>query len=370
MRKTTRWWWFGLTLLVALLVPAAPALAQGPDGDVTVWNRDYLLAGGDTVGGDLLVVNGNATLETDSRVQGTAVVVNGNADVDGTIGKDLVVINGSINLGPQAWVKGDVVCSWNCTVERDEGARVDGSIISGMPSIPGIQVPRFDLTPDGGGWAPNLPGGRMWSGGSHWLLGGALRVLRGLFSVVVAAGLSVLLARIWSQQTARAGQAVLAAPWASLGAGLLAALVALVVMVALILTICLPPLVLLALVAAGLFGWASVGALVGERLLSALGARHYGASTQSMWLAFFGGLAGALMLGAPLAFIFGPLGPMVAGFAGAFLAVFLYELGLTRNTSDALRADWGTLVGRAAGIVLKLVIAIGMVIAVTLALVW
>ncbi len=333
MRKTTRWWWFGLTLLVALLVPAAPALAQGPDGDVTVWNRDYLLAGGDTVGGDLLVVNGNATLETDSRVQGTAVVVNGNADVDGTIGKDLVVINGSINLGPQAWVKGDVVCSWNCTVERDEGARVDGSIISGMPSIPGIQMPRFDLTPDGGGWAPNLPGGRMWSGGSHWLLGGALRVLRGLFSVVVAAVLAGLLALIWPQQTARAGQAVLAAPWASLGAGLLAALVALVVMVALILTICLPPLVLLALVAAGLFGWASIGALVGERLLSALGAR----GAAPVWAAGLGTLCLSLVAAGlgivPCVNVVGWLAVVILGLMG---------LGAVVLTRFGTRPYWGT----------------------------
>jgi len=289
--RTTRVWWLGLVLLLALLVPATPALAQGPDGDVTVWNRDYVLPEGESVGGDLLVVNGNATLETGSRVQGTAVVVNGNADVNGTIGKDLVAINGSISLGADAWVKGDVVCSWNCTVERDEGARVDGSVISGMPSIPGFQIPRFDITPDGGGWMPNVPGGRMWSSGPHWLLGGALRVLRGLFSVLVAAVLAGLLALIWPHQTARVGQTVLAAPWASLGAGLLAALVALVVMVALILTICLPPLVLLVLVAAGLFGWASIGALVGERLLRAINAR----GAAPVWAAGLGTLCLSLV---------------------------------------------------------------------------
>jgi hypothetical protein len=45
-------------------------------------------------------------------------------------------------------------------------------------------------------------------------------------------------------------------------------------MVALLLTICLPPLVLLALAVAGLFGWAGVGALVGERFLKAVNARQ------------------------------------------------------------------------------------------------
>src|SRR5207244_2640278 len=62
-----------------------------------------------------------------------------------------------------------------------------------------------------------------------------------------------------------------------------------------------------------------------DNWLTAVGAKRYGASKTSMWLSFFGGLFGAIVLGSPLAFITGPLGPVIGGFAGAFLIVVGYE---------------------------------------------
>lgn len=98
--------------------------------------------------------------------------------------------------------------------------------------------------------------------------------------------------------------------------------------------------------------------------LAAVGARRYGASTGSIWLSFFGGLAGAIMIGGPLAIVFGPLGPVVGAFVGAFLAAIAYELYTGKKGSEALRAGWGTFLGRLAGMVLKLVISVAMIIAV------
>jgi uncharacterized protein YqgC (DUF456 family) len=83
-----------------------------------------------------------------------------------------------------------------------------------------------------------------------------------------------------------------------------------------------------------------------------------------MWLALVGGVAGAIMIGGPLAFVLGPLGPVAGGFAGAFLAAFFYERSQGKDRRDALRAGWGTLLGRMAGIVLKFVIAVAMIVAV------
>jgi uncharacterized protein len=103
-----------------------------------------------------------------------------------------------------------------------------------------------------------------------------------------------------------------------------------------------------------------------DNWLTAVGARRFGASGGSVWLSFLGGLAGAIVLGAPLAFVLGPFGPVGGGFAGAFLAVFLYEYAQRKDPRQALRAGWGTLVGRLAGIALKLVIAVGMIVAVAL----
>jgi uncharacterized protein len=101
-----------------------------------------------------------------------------------------------------------------------------------------------------------------------------------------------------------------------------------------------------------------------DNWLTAVGARRYGASTGSIWLSFLGGLLGAVVIGGPMAIVFGPLGPVAGGFAGAFGIVVAYELYRHGNWNEALRAGWGTFLGRMAGIVLKLVISIAMVIAV------
>jgi uncharacterized protein len=105
-----------------------------------------------------------------------------------------------------------------------------------------------------------------------------------------------------------------------------------------------------------------------DNWLTAVGARRYGASTGSMWLSLLGGLFGAIMIGGTLAIFLGPLAPIVGGFVGAFLVVFLYERSHGKDTREALRAGWGTFLGRAAGIVLKFVIAVLMVIAVAASL--
>jgi uncharacterized protein len=112
----------------------------------------------------------------------------------------------------------------------------------------------------------------------------------------------------------------------------------------------------------------TVVAETADNWLTAIGAKRYGGSTGSMWLSLVGGLLGAIVLGSPLAFILGPLGPVAGGFAGAFAIVVAYEYYRRRNMNDALRAGWGTFLGRMAGMALKLVIAIAMVAAVTAAI--
>jgi uncharacterized protein YqgC (DUF456 family) len=101
-----------------------------------------------------------------------------------------------------------------------------------------------------------------------------------------------------------------------------------------------------------------------DHWLSAIGARRYGASTASIWLSFIGGIAGALLIGGPLAVPLGPLGPVAGGFIGAFAIVVAHEFYLRKNWMDALRAGWGTLAGRMAGMILKIVIAAAMIISV------
>lgn len=105
-----------------------------------------------------------------------------------------------------------------------------------------------------------------------------------------------------------------------------------------------------------------------DNWLTAVGAKRYGASTGSIWLSFLGGLLGAIVIGGPMAILFGPLGPVAGGFAGAFGIVVAYEFYRHGNLNEALRAGWGSFLGRMAGIVLKLVISIAMIIAVAWAI--
>lgn len=104
-----------------------------------------------------------------------------------------------------------------------------------------------------------------------------------------------------------------------------------------------------------------------DNWLTAIGAKRYGASTGSLWLTVLGGLLGAILIGGPAAILLGPLGPIAGGFIGAFAAVVAYELYAGKSRREALRAGWGSFLGRMAGIVLKLVIAIAMIIAVGVA---
>ncbi|HEU0007301.1 MAG TPA: DUF456 domain-containing protein, partial [Terriglobia bacterium] len=101
-----------------------------------------------------------------------------------------------------------------------------------------------------------------------------------------------------------------------------------------------------------------------DNWLMAAGAKRFGASTAAAWLSLLGGFLGALILGPFLAVALNVVGPVVGAFLGAFIAVVLYEHRQKQNWREALRAGWGTLLGRVAGIALKMVVGVGMAAAV------
>jgi len=101
-----------------------------------------------------------------------------------------------------------------------------------------------------------------------------------------------------------------------------------------------------------------------DNWLMAAGAKRFGASTAAAWLSLLGGFLGALILGPLLAVALNVIGPVVGAFLGAFIAVVLYERRQKQNWQEALRAGWGTLLGRLAGIALKMAVGVGMVAAV------
>jgi hypothetical protein len=101
-----------------------------------------------------------------------------------------------------------------------------------------------------------------------------------------------------------------------------------------------------------------------DNWLMLLGAKRFGASTVSIWLSLLGGFLGAALIGPLLAFVLSFAGPFVGAFLGAFLAVVLYEYWEKRRWDEALRAGWGTFLGRLAGVAFKMMVGVAMVVAI------
>jgi uncharacterized protein YqgC (DUF456 family) len=100
-------------------------------------------------------------------------------------------------------------------------------------------------------------------------------------------------------------------------------------------------------------GWLAAISLPAELLDQFLGfwaARRYGASWTGMAGGFVGGLIGATLLGGVLPVVGVVPGALIGSFAGAYLA----ELATRRDPPLALRAAWGSFLGKIAGIALKM----------------
>ena len=238
-----------------LLLTATPAALASPGlPDEIVVGDDYTLAAGDTLNGNLTVYGGSAILEDGSRVTGDVVVVGGELEASGEIGGDAVIIGGEAHLNESAVVDGDLVTAGS-HVERDPGAVVKGHDVSTL----GPERPFGDFI-------LHAPFGRWLDAASIGL--GTL--LRSLGWAVTMGVLALLVLVFWPDQTARVGQAVLAAPVAAGGMGLLTFIAGGLVFSVLILALCLGLFGWLALVAAALFGWIALGSLAGLRLAPAL----------------------------------------------------------------------------------------------------
>lgn len=108
------------------------------------------------------------------------------------------------------------------------------------------------------------------------------------------------------------------------------------------------------LVFLGLLGLALAAELVEWAAVDRLG-RRYGGTRRTFWGALLGGIVGAVA-GSPVPVVGTLLGVLVGTFAGATLVTW-HEL---RDHGGALRAGWGSMLGRAVAVALK--VATGLVI--------
>jgi hypothetical protein len=280
-------WIIASVAVALLLLPVTPVLAddEPPDNGITMFGKDYTVESGTRIKSNLTVFDGDVMVEDNSAVAGTIVVWGGNAEIEGTVEGDLVVSGGDIYLGDSSWVQGDIVCSWDCSIEQKSGARIDGKIVEGIvlpqiPSIPEIRVP-----------SPM----NIQFANPEVILGPLFNFARNIISALVVAALAVLVALLLPQQTTRVGQTMTRALAPSFGYGLLTVLAAGAAIIVLALTLCLSPIGVLAalvLLAAGLYGWICFGAVIGERLLKAFNAK----TVEPVWAAGLGTLIVSLII--------------------------------------------------------------------------
>jgi uncharacterized protein YqgC (DUF456 family) len=112
--------------------------------------------------------------------------------------------------------------------------------------------------------------------------------------------------------------------------------------------------------------WATLALLLAAALFAEgveaaagiMGAKRYGSGNMGVLASIAGGIVGAL-LGAPLFF---GLGAIPGALIGAFAAAVLAEVVGGRSLHEALRAGWGTFLGRVAGTAVKGAVAVAMVV--------
>jgi len=253
-----------LVLVVALalvVVAAAPVFAQG--GAQIVVGRDVTITVTEPATSGLVVLGGNADIRPGGVVVGSLFVFGGSINCAGTVRGDVVAVGGDVTLRTGAIVEGDVSAVGG-TVTREPFATVRGQVRSGWGTFDGFGLP--SLPSAGRPWEWRWEGGWLWNAVSGFL--------SKMLSVLVA----VLVVVLFPDRVHKVRQTVRVAPWASLGVGFLAYLVALVLGFLLLITICLAvfgALVWAAVWAVGMLGLAALGLEVGERLLMGFGARSF-----------------------------------------------------------------------------------------------
>jgi hypothetical protein len=247
-----------LVALVLLMALPVTAFAGGQYDGRVVLGGNFVLESGDVLDGDLAVIGGQATLEAGSRVHGSVFLVGGNLVAYGEISGDMALVGGNANLGPNAVVGGDLV-TFGGNVNRS-GAIIEGEVISSDE----LNIPmNFD-------WTANWDGLPMAFGGYGRSFEG--RVLAYLFQSFMLAALAVLVLMFWPKQTRVVSDTLVEQPLIAGALGLLTVIVAPILFLLLIVTICLAVVGVVGVVVmivAWILGLIAIGLEVGQRLAKA-----------------------------------------------------------------------------------------------------
>jgi cytoskeletal protein CcmA (bactofilin family) len=252
-----------LGLLVFVPLQSAGAASSVFEGQV-IFGQSFTLKSGDSMDGDLLVFGGAAMIEEGATVNGSVVLFGGNLTVNGTVNGDVAVTGGAAFLGPAAHISGNLT-TVAASLDRSEGSSVDGQIYNTatswstngengtdtqplIPAVPAIPPVKFEFKP-------------------------LVSVLNGFGQSLGIAILAMLLMLFLAPHADRVAHAIIAQPLTAGGLGLLTVVVAPIAIILSVITLVGIPLALIiviALVAAGVFGWIAIGYEIGQRFTRAI----------------------------------------------------------------------------------------------------
>jgi cytoskeletal protein CcmA (bactofilin family) len=248
-----------LVTLVILLIPGT-AFARELQDDRVVAGGTFTLESGEILDGSLIVFGGTAATEQDSIVGGDVVVLGGIVTIDGTVEGNVVGVGGVVNLKENAIVEGDLT-AFAATLNRDQGAQVEGQVITEFNFTPALTVfpETLDFPNTFNQFEPvfNPVGFTIW------------RVVWFIFRTLLWGALAALVAMFLPNPTTRTSEAIVKQPVMAGGVGLLTIIVTPIILLLLAITCILSPISLLgalALVVAWAFGRIAIGLEIGNRI--------------------------------------------------------------------------------------------------------
>ena len=275
--------------------------ARASNGSVSMFGSSYTLPAGE-VRDNVQVIGGSVRIE--GTVTRDVTVIGGSATIDGTVGRDVLVTGGSVSLGPNSSVGHDVSV-FGGSVSRTPGSKVGHDVLVTGGDEDGTRSffmwwPLAESFPFGGVPFNFFPG-------------------LGLAVAIVLVGL--VIHAFFPRQLSTTGAALVEQPLTSLGVGCVTVIAGGLVALLLAITILLilgSIAVMLAMMAAFLFGWTAIIMVVGQRIMERLDWK--GGPIPALVV---GGVLAALIFNLPF------LGGLVLLLGGAFAmgAVVLTRFG-------------------------------------------
>jgi hypothetical protein len=203
-------------------------------------------------------IGGSVHVDENETVDGPVVAIGGSVTVDGDVRQDVVAVAGNVRLGPRAKVGGDVTAVGG-TIDKDARAEIGGSV-----NEIGFRFPHVRLGP--AFWFPTT---------GFLIFGPWVELMAMLFRMVLFGVLAFLVLLLARNPIARIERAAAIEPWKAGLVGLLTELLFIPVFVLTILILAVsiigiplllfvPPLAVLALLAALVIGFTGVAYRIGR----------------------------------------------------------------------------------------------------------